>query len=292
MAVVAAVRNRGARLRSAAFGLLAPGAVWYLAFFVAPLLILFAYSFFTQVGFNVVAQLTLSNYLTGLTTSTYAAVLVRTLLVGLATACVVVPVVYALSYLMLFTFPARSVFLLNLVLVSMFSGYLVRIYAWRTILGKDGLLNALLIQIGIIKEPLTFLIFSSWSVIITLVELLIPLALLSVFSSMSNVSKEHVEVARDLGSTGFRLHRTIIVPMVLPGLSVAFALSFILAAGDFVVPSLIGGSQGIMVGNLVADQFKGLGANWPLGSALSFLVIGIVIAVYLLVIRLVRRATR
>jgi spermidine/putrescine transport system permease protein len=272
--------------------LLGPAAAYYLAFFVAPILIFFAYSLFKQQGFSVVPDVTLSNYLTGVTTASYAAVLIRTLLVGIGTASVVVPIAYVLSYLMLFVFSRRAQFLLNLVLVSMFSGYLVRIYAWRTILGRDGLLNAVLIQLGVIKEPLTFLIFSSWAVIITLVELLIPLALLPVFSAMSNVSKEHVEVARDLGSSGFRLHRTILVPMVLPGLSVAFALSFILAAGDFVVPQLIGGSQGIMVGNIIADQFKGLGYNWPLGSALAFLVMGIVIAVYLGLIRLVRLATR
>ncbi|MBF6604984.1 MAG: ABC transporter permease [Chloroflexi bacterium] len=292
MTSLAVARRPGVRRRTASRRLLGPAAAFYLAFFVAPILILFAYSLFQQQGFNVVPDVTLSNYLTGVTTASYAAVLVRTLLVGIATASVVVPIAYVLSYLMLFVFSRRAQFLLNLVLVSMFSGYLVRIYAWRTILGRDGLLNAILIQLGVVKEPLTFLIFSSWAVIITLVELLIPLALLPVFSAMSNVSKEHVEVARDLGSSGFRLHRTILVPMVLPGLSVAFALSFILAAGDFVVPQLIGGSQGIMVGNIIADQFKGLGYNWPLGSALAFLVMGIVIAVYLGLIRLVRLATR
>ncbi len=292
MASISFGRGERARRRIASLPLLSPAALFYVVFFVAPLLILFAYSFWRQQGFSVVPDLTLSNYLAGLTTPSYLAVLIRTLLVGLGTACVVVPIAYVLAYLMLFTFNRRAQFLLNLVLVSMFSGYLVRIYAWRTILGKDGLLNTVLLQLGIIREPLTFLIFSSWSVIITLVELLIPLALLPVFSSMSNVSKEHVEVARDLGSTGFRLHRTILMPMVLPGLSVAFALSFILAAGDFVVPQLIGGSQGVMVGNLVADQFKGLGSNWPFGSALAFLVVGTVIAVYRAVIRLLSLATR
>lgn len=271
---------------------LVPAVGFYILFFAAPILIFFVYSFWTHQGFDVVPDFTLSNYLTGLTTTTYAAVLVRTVIVGLVTASVVVPTAYVLAYLMHFVFESRAQLLLNVVLVSMFSGYLVRIYAWRTILGRDGLLNTVLIQAGLIHDPITILIFSPAAVVITLVELLIPLALLPVYSSMANVSKDHVEVARDLGSTGFRLHRTILIPMVLPGLSVAFAIAFILSAGDFVTPGLVGGTQGLMVGNLVADQFKGLGSNWPLGAALAFLIVGIVIAIYLAITRLIRLATR
>ena len=271
---------------------LAPAVTFYLLFFVAPILILFLYSFWTHQGFDVVPVFTLSNYLTGLTTTTYAAVLVRTVIVGLVTASIVVPTAYVLAYVMRFVFESRAQLLLNVVLVSMFSGYLVRIYAWRTILGREGLLNTVLIQLGLVHDPITVLIFSPAAVVITLVELLIPLALLPVYGSMANVSKDHVEVARDLGSTGFRLHRTILIPMVLPGLSVAFAIAFILSAGDFVTPGLVGGTQGLMVGNLVADQFKGLGSNWPLGAALAFLIVGIVIAIYLAITRLLRLATR
>jgi spermidine/putrescine transport system permease protein len=269
-----------------------PTVVFFCAFFVAPLCILFVYSFWTQSGFDVVPDVTLSNYITGVTTGLYAAVLTRTIAIGLITASVVIPIVYVLAYLMHFVFRQRGRMLLNVILVTMFSGYLVRIYSWRTILGREGLLNTALLQLHLIDQPLTFLINSIWAVAITLVELLIPLALLPVFSSMSNVSAQHIEAARDLGAKGFRLHRTIVVPMVLPGLTTAFALAFILAAGDFVVPGLVGGSQGIMVGNLVADQFKGVGANWPLGAALAFLVVGIVLAICLATARIVRWATR
>jgi spermidine/putrescine transport system permease protein len=273
-------------------GQLAPGALYYLAFFLAPLAVLFAYSFWIHSGFDVIRTFTLDNYITGLTTSVYADVLVRTVAIGLATASIVVVIVYVLAYVMLFVFEKRAGLLLNLVLISMFSGYLVRIYAWRTILGRDGLLNSALQQLHLIDQPVRFLIYSPWAVVITLTELLIPLALLPVFSSMSNVSKQHLEVARDLGSTGFRLHRTILIPMLLPGLTTAFALSFILAAGDFVVPSLVGGTQGIMVGNLVADQFNGLGSNWPLGSALAFLIVGIVVVICLTTNRVIRLLAR
>ncbi len=268
-----------------------PAMGFYGVFFAVPLLILFVYSFWTMNGFVIVPGFTVSNYIEGFTTSLYVAVLVRTTLVGLLVACVVVPIVYVLSYLMLFVFEKRARQIFDLVLVSMFSGYLVRIYAWRTILGKEGLLNSALLQLHVTASPLAFLIFSPLAVVITLVGLLIPLALLPIYSSMSNVSREHLEGAKDLGSTGFTLHRTILIPMTLPGLNTAFAIAFIISVGDFVVPAMVGGAQGIMVGNVIADQFKGIGSNWPLGAALAFLIMGIVIAVYMVVVRAIKWVT-
>jgi spermidine/putrescine transport system permease protein len=270
----------------------APAAAFYAFAFVAPLLILFAYSFWTASGFRIVPDPTLENYLTAATSPLYQAVFLRTVVVGLAVAAVVVPVAYVLAYLLRFVVERRGRVLLDIVLISMFSGYLVRIYAWRTILGKEGLLNSALLELGLIDEPLTFLVYSNLATAVTLIGMLIPLAVLPIYSSMANVSREHLEGAADLGARGFRLHRTILVPMVLPGLSTAFAIAFILAAGDFVVPALVGGTQGLLAGNLVADQFKGLGANWPLGAALSFMILVVMVAGYLIMTRLVRMASR
>lgn len=268
--------------------LVGPASAFYGVFFAAPLLILFVLSFWSMRGFNLVPGFTLSNYTQSLTSSLYRAVLLRTILVGFVTACLVVPVAYMFSYLMRFVFERRAQLLLDLVLASMFSGYLVRIYAWRTILGKDGILNSVLLELHLIDAPLRFLIFSNWAVVITLVGLLIPLALLPIYSSMSNVSKDHLEVARDLGSSGFHLHRTILIPMTLPGLRIAFAFAFLLSVGEFVVPALVGGTQGLMIGNVIADQFRGIGSNWPLGAALAVLVMAAVLAIWFAITRATR----
>ena len=272
--------------------LLLPGFSLYLIFFLIPLTILAVYSFWTQIDFKMNPGFTLEHYQAVFTTSLYRDVFLRTIIVATLTAIIVVPIAYILSYIMQFVFPHRATLLLNIILVSMFSGYLVRIYAWRTILGKEGLLNTALIHLRIITEPITFLIFSNWAIAITLVGLLIPLALLPIWSSMSNVSKDHLEVAGDLGSRGFQMHRTILIPMVLPGIGTAFALSFILAAGDFVVPTMVGGTNGVMAGNLIADQFKGLAPNWPLGASLAISVLAILIAIQMGFMRLVREVTR
>jgi spermidine/putrescine transport system permease protein len=271
---------------------MAPAAVYYSFAFLLPLGILLVYSFWSVRGFDLVPGFALDNYLKPITSSLYQAVFLRTVGVGLAVALLVVPIVYVLAYLMRFTFEDRGRLILDLVLISLFSGYLVRIYSWRTILGREGILNSALIEMGVITEPLTWLVYSNLATVIALTGMLIPFALLPVWSSMSNVSRDHLEGAQDLGARGFRLHRTVLVPMVLPGLSTAFAIAFVLAAGDFVVPLLVGGTSGLLAGNLVADQFKGLGADWPLGAALAFLIMAVMVLVYLVVTRLIRAATR
>jgi spermidine/putrescine transport system permease protein len=272
--------------------LLLPATSFYIIFFAVPLGMLAVYSVWTQVDFRMRPGFSIEQYHQVASSALYRGVFLRTMIVALVTTCVVVPIAYTLAYMMRFTFPQKGRILLDVMLVSMFSGYLVRIYAWRTILGKEGLLNAALIQIHVISRPITVLIFSNWAIGITLVGLLIPLAILPLASSMSNVSKDHLEVARDLGSRGLRMHRTIIIPMVLPGVSTAFAISFILAAGDFVVPTMVGGTKGVMVGNLIADQFKGLAPNWPLGAALAFTVLTFLIMIQSVSMQMVRMVTR
>ncbi len=269
-----------------------PAGVFYAIFVAGALGILLVYSFWTQRRYEIVPGFTLQNYLDAVGSATVRMVYLRTVLVGLACAAIVVPMAYGLAYLMRFVVDRHGRLLLDVILISLFSGYLVRIYAWRTILGREGLLNEALLQLGLIHEPITFLIFSNWAVGITLVGLLIPLAVLPIYSAMSNVERAHLEVARDLGATSLRLHRTVLLPMVLPGVSVAFAIAFILAAGDFVVPTMVGGTQGVMVGNLVADRFKGAAPDWPLGSAFAILMMLALLVVYLVVTRLLRAVTR
>jgi spermidine/putrescine transport system permease protein len=266
--------------------------VFYCVFFVAPLSVLFVMSFWSMRGFDLVPGFTLDNYKEGLTSPLYRAVLARAVAVGFAAACVVTPAAYVFSYLLRFVFAKRAQLLLDLVLLSLFSGYLVRIYAWRTILGREGVLNSLLMQLGVIDQPLRFLLYSSWAVVLTLAGLLLPLAVLPIFSSMQNISADHVEAARDLGSSRRDVHGRILIPMALPGIKVAFALTFLLAAGDFVVPALVGGTQATMVGNVIADQFRGIGSNWPLGAALSFLALGAGVLVYLAATELPRLVSR
>lgn len=271
---------------------IAPASAFYALFFFVPMLYLFGLSFWEAQGFKLVPAFTLANYEKIATSALHQTLILRTVIVGLSTAVIVVPIAFLLAYVMRFVLERRGQLILQLVLLSLFSGYLVRIYAWRTILGKQGLLNSLLQWAGIIDAPLPFLIYSNFAVVVTLVGLLIPLAVLPIYSSMANVSRDYLEVAQDLGARRAHLVRTVLLPMTLPGVGAAFAFSFLLAAGDFVTPALVGGTQSIMIGNVIADQFRGVGANWPLGAALSFVMIAIVMLIYLAVMQLLRRVTR
>ena len=275
-----------------ALPLLSPAAGFYVLFFVVPMGSLFVLSFWHAQGFDIVPALSLENYAKIATSPLYRSILLRTIGVGLTTAAVTVPVAFALAFLMRFVFQRRAQIILQLVLISLFSGYLVRIYAWRTILGKQGLLNSTLTWLGLIDRPLEFLIYSKFAVIVTLAGLLLPLAVLPIYASMSNISRDHLEIASDLGSRRLHLVRTILIPMALPGIGTAFAFTFLLAAGDFVTPNLVGGSQGIMIGNVIADQFRGTGANWPLGAALAFVTVCCVMLIVVAVTRLLRKVAK
>ncbi|MDQ7250361.1 ABC transporter permease [Dongia sedimenti] len=272
--------------------MLAPVGGFYLLFFVIPMCSLFVLSFWRAQGFDIVPTFTLDSYAKIASSPLYRIILLRTIGVGLVTAAITVPIAFALSYLMRFVFERRAQLILQLLLISLFSGYLVRIYAWRTILGKQGLLNSTFTWLGLIDAPIEFLIYSRFAVIVTLVGLLLPLAVLPIYSAMSNISRDHLEIASDLGSRRLYLVRTILIPMALPGVNTAFAFTFLLAAGDFVTPNLVGGSQGIMIGNVIADQFRGTGANWPLGAALAFVTVSCVMLIVWAINRVIRWVTR
>lgn len=277
---------------AAALKPLAPASLYYVLFFALPMAGLFVLSFWRAKGFDLIPAFTLDNYAKIWASTLHRTLLVRTIAIGLATAAIVVPAAFVLAYAMRFVFPRWANLILQLALISLFSGYLVRIYAWRTILGKQGLLNSTLEWTGLIEAPLDFLIYSNFATIVTLTGLLVPLAVLPLYAAMANISREHLDVARDLGSRGWHLVRTILIPLAMPGIRTAFAFAFLLAAGDFVTPALVGGTSGVMIGNVIADQFRGIGSNWPLGAALAFVTMAVVLAVYFAAMRLLKAVTR
>lgn len=271
---------------------LLPGGLFYLVFFAGPLAALLVLSFWQAQGFKLIPDASLANYEKIATSQLYRTVLLRSLVVGLTTSLIVVPLAFATSYVMRFVLERRGQLILQLILLSLFSGYLVRIYAWRTILGKQGLLNTSLQWLGLTDGPVEFLIYSNFAVVVTLTGLLLPLAVLPIYSAMLNVSRDYLDAARDMGAGPIYRLRTILVPMVLPGIRTALAFTFLLSAGDFVTPALVGGSQSILIGSIVADQFRGIGSNWPLGSALVFVTMASVVVVFLAMMRLLKAATR
>lgn len=251
---------------------LAPATVVYVGLFVAPLLFLIAYSVFTRDGFQVVPVLTADHYIEVLTSEVFRAYFLRTFATASMVAVVVVLIAFPFAYLINFPLRAHRSTLYFLVLVALFGGYLVRIYAWRSILGTNGVVNGALVGVGLVDEPITWLSSSQFAIVLALANYLLPLGILPVHSAMQSVSPNLVEAARDLGAGPVRTSLTVVLPLVSKGCAAAFVFAFIGTAADWVTPLLVGGTGDQLIGNQIALQFGG-GFNWPLGAALAVVLV-------------------
>lgn len=233
---------------------------------------LVVYSFWTADFFSARPDLTLANYIRALTGSTYQRVLWFSLQIGLITAGITIPIAFAVAYGIRFHLHRIGNAVLLLIMVSMLSTYLVRIYAWKTILGPEGLINRLLLGAGIVEQPIAALLYGQFAIILALVHILLPYAVLPIFAALQNIDPRVLEAARDLGASPVHRFLTVTMPLAWPGLCSAFAITFMLAAADYVTPQLVGGSSSIMLGRIIADQF-GMASNPPFGAALAILLV-------------------
>lgn len=270
---------------------LLPSAVYFLLLFVVPIGYLIAYSFYSREGFDFVPAWTLENYREALTSDVYRTFYLRTLSTATITSLIVVAISFPFAFIICYVLPTRRQLLYFLVLVSLFGGYLVRIFAWRNILGRQGFINESLIRLGLIDQPLTVLLNSRGAVILALVNYLIPLGILPIFAAMQNVSASQIEAARDLGASRWHAALKIVLPLTSRGVAAAFAFTFIAAACEWVTPQLLGGTGDQLIGNQIAHQFGG-GLNWPMGAALAIVLVtgvAVLIGIVNAVIRWVSR---
>jgi spermidine/putrescine transport system permease protein len=269
--------------RRATYLLLAPAGLIFGALFVLPLAYFLVISVWRVVLFKPRPAFTFDNY------AQVFDLHLRTLLFTLGLALVVAVLTTALgfvyAYLVRFKAGRWGPTLLFVALITLFGGYLMKIYSWMTILGISGVLNTALRALGLIDEPLPWLFYNVGAVIVTLVNFLLPLAILPIYASMRGITDIEMEAARDLGAGGWRRFSDIVVPRSHTGIMAGFALCFLLAAGDYLTPQLVGGKVN-MIGVQIAPQFGGLG-NWPMGAAMSFVTLGSSLAVILLSIFLV-----
>lgn len=267
--------GRGSPLR-----LLAPGTLWLVLFFLLPLLFVAVASFMTRgPGGQPVQPWTLDQY--ERTFTTFGPVLWRSIRIALvATAFSLV-----LGYPVAFFISRRRnsgvrMLLLFLVLLPFWTNFLVRTYALITILQRDGLLNGVLQSLGVIAEPLQML-FTPGAVMVGLVYGYLPFMILPIYASVEALDFRYVEAANDLGANDLVTFFRVIFPLTLPGVIAGSILVFIPTIGAYVTPDLMGGTRGLMIGNLIQSQFGGRG-NIPLGSAISmvllaFVFIGVII---------------
>lgn len=271
----AKARRGSVRLPGASW--LAPGAIpltaYLLALLVIPVGTLVVYSFYRTVFFGVEPAFTFANYREVLTSDLYRTLIFRSVTTALLVCAVTIPVAYGIAYAITFHVK-RQVLVLVLLMAPMFASYVVRVFAWVLILGPTGFVNRGLQGIGLIDEPLRFLLHGRFAVTLTLTTLMIPLAMLPIYAALQNVPRELIGASRDLGESPRRTFTRVTLPLTSPAVVAAFVFVFLLAGADYLTPQLLGGSSGFLVGRAIADQF-GVGGNIPLGGALAFVTLAV-----------------
>ena len=245
-----------------------PMGIWFTVFFVAPLVIIILYSFLKKGLYGgIVHEFSLDAY-RQLLNPAYAVVLMRTLWISLLATVITIAVALPCGYAMAKS--RRQNLLLLLVIVPFWTNSLIRVFAWMSILGNDGLLNTVLMRLHLSDDYIQFL-YNKGAVIIVSVYMYLPYAILPVFTAIDRFDFSLLEAARDLGATKIGSMVKILLPNIRSGITTAVIFTFIPIFGAYTVPLLVGGKDSYMIGNLIVDQVNKT-RNWPLAAAFSMII--------------------
>jgi spermidine/putrescine transport system permease protein len=275
--------RRRVRLHPAA--LLAPGLAWLLLFFAAPLLVMLAYSLLTPGPFGGVTAaggVTLEHY-ARFADPLYLSILWRTVVLALVCTALCALVGFPMAWTIARSGRWRHL-LLFLVVLPFWTSFLVRTYAMIFLLRDTGLVNGVLLALGVVERPLT-LLYTPGAVLAGLVYGFLPFMVLPLYASLEKLDLALLEAAEVLGARPWARFRRVVLPLAAPGLAAGALLVFVPALGAFLTPDLLGGAKEVMLGNLVQNQF-GPARNWPFGSAASFVLMAAVLAAVLAYLRL------
>jgi spermidine/putrescine transport system permease protein len=269
--------------------MISPTAIFALLLLAAPLATIFIYSFMTDGYLEIIRDFTFANYAEAWTKELYRVIMLRSLGVSFAVTLATVLLAFPVAYFVSFHVDAsRKSLWLFLITIPFWTSYLIRVFLWKVILGFNGVVNSGLMGLGIIDEPLTFILYNVNSVVITLAHAYAPFAILPIFVALEKIDRSFLEAGRDLGESPFMTFIRVTLPLAMPGVISAVLIVFIPTVGDYVTPQLVGGPEGQMVANLIQLQYLKLD-NYPMGSALAVTAMGIVTAFSLLFLFLNRR---
>src|SRR5258705_1227999 len=283
------VADRG-RNSSQGYGLLAPTlAVMGLAL-AAPLLLMAITSLKNQNGLGFSEGWTLAQYGEVLGRGSYRALFLRSVLISAAVTVVSVGLAYPMAYFVAFHTRHKFIWLVALT-IPFWTSYLLRVFAWKIILGFNGVINSGLMRLHLIDQPLSFLLYNPFSVVVSLAHAWAAFAILPIYVSLEKIDRSLLEAASDLGDSALRRFLRITFPLSMPGVIGAAILIFVPTTGDFVTPELVFCTKGTMIANVIEVQFNGVG-NWPLGAALSLVSMAMVAVIAGLVVASARAATK
>ncbi len=268
------------RHRVALIGTLSGPTLWMLAFLFIPYLVMFSYSFYSRNFPLIVPDFQFGNYITLFTEPQYYQVLLRTLKISLLVSLLALLIAYPLTYFLVFRVRSRRLrlALYFATIVPLWVSYLLRAYTWKTILGSEGVLNSFLIWIGIFEQPSDLFLYSQFGMVIVLTYIYIPFQVMPIYTALEKIPLSLVEASKDLGVRPLGTFLRVTLPLTLPGILAGMTFTFCLTMGDFVAPFLVGGPDGLMIANVIQTQF-GTAFNWPLGSALSMVMLVLVLVI-------------
>lgn len=255
--------------------LVAPPVAFVAIFLVYPYLNLLESSFHRVENYAIVRDFNLGNYAKALTTPLYLEIILHSLKIGALVTIFTLPVAYLLAYYAAFVARRHRRLLYFLIVTPLWTSFLLRVFVWKLILGRTGLINGALTASGIIEEPLSILLYNDFSVVLALVYIFVPFFFLPIYTALERINPAYVEASADLGAPPLATFVRVIVPLGMPGVVAGAIFTFCLSFGDFVVPALVGGPSGVMISNVIISQF-GAAFDWPFGSALAVIVVIIV----------------
>lgn len=262
--------------------LISPTALYTILLLAVPLGTIFTYSFLTDGYLEILWTPTLANFVEAWTDPLYREILFRSLGVSasvtFATVVLAFPVAYYVSF---HVRPERKSLWLFLITIPFWTSYLIRVFLWKVILGYNGVVNSSLMGVGLIEEPLTFILYNSNAIVITLAHAYAPFAILPIFVSLEKIDRSLLEASQDLGESRFLTFWRVTLPLAMPGVIGAILIVFIPTIGDYVTPKMVGGPEGRMIANAIELQYLKLD-NYPLGSAIAVMAMATVIYVLLL----------
>ena len=278
-----------ARRQLASLAVLAPPLAWTCVFMIAPYAIMFAYSFYRKQSLTFIPDLQFGNYVALLLDPQYSQVLLRTLKIALMVSLASLMLAYPLTYFLVFKVrsPRIRLFLYMAVIVPLWVSYLLRAYTWKTILGSEGVLNSFLVWSGLLDEPTPLLLYNQFSMVLTLTYIFVPFMVMPIYTALEKIPISLIEASGDLGVGPARTFLQVTLPLSIPGILAGMTFTFCLCFGEFIAPFLVGGPSGTMVANIVQAQF-GIAFNWPLGAAISVVMLVIVVTIVSLSDRLER----
>ena len=265
-----------------------PPLLWVGLFLLLPYALMFAHSFWLVRDGFLVHEWNLQNYAKLFHNPVYLEVLFRTVRIAASVTLLSLLLGYPLAYFMSFEAGVRKELFYQLVIVPLWVSYLVRGYAWKTILGSDGVLNGFLQYFHVTKEPVGFFLYSPFAVVLMLTHIYTPFVFLPLYASLEHIPRNLIEASHDLGASPRATFFRVILPLSLPGLLAGATFAFVLTLGDFLGPLLVGGPSSIMIANIVQSLF-GTAYDWPLGSAISVAILLLTISLLFVTERLEKR---